>query len=147
MYKRFKLFFLFTFILFTYGFSQADAGWRPVALTLNGKNIQNGVEVFFLTSVDKHNDNVLFLKFINHNNSPIVVEWNDAVLTKDLKWAHNSKLKNETKSVKIKANETINGMVAASEYPDMVIKLKDFIDDVSSFKSYGMSSLKVNFNK
>src|ERR1017187_2517319 len=65
--------------------------WIPVSITKEDvkteswQKIQDGVEIFFKLSTCNGED-VILLKFINHNASAVSIEWNEAVFTNSSKW-------------------------------------------------------------
>jgi len=104
--------------------------------------MQNGVEAFY--QLNKcNNENVVFIKFINHNTYGVIVEWNDAVFTKDLKWVKNEKA-GAMKSLTIEGSETISGDCSGKYQIELVVKVKDFINNMDDFNLFGINSVKVS---
>lgn len=122
-------------------FAQSNIGWSPIGLAVNGKNMQNGVEAFY--QLNKcNNEDVIIIKFINYNTSAVIAEWNDAVFTKELKWASNEK-KDIKKSITIGGNEVILGDCSDTSQPELVVKIQDFIKNIDDFKLFRALSFHV----
>jgi len=123
-------------------FAQSNTEWNPIGLTASGKNTQSGVEAFYqLNKCNK--ENVIFIKFINHNTFGVIVEWNDAVFTKDLKWVKNQKA-GIMKSLTIEGSETISGDCSGKNQNEVVVNVNDFIDNIDDFNLFGINSFKVS---
>jgi hypothetical protein len=123
-------------------FAQSNAEWNPIGLTASGNNIQSGVEAFYqLNKCNK--ETVVFIKFINHNNFEVAVEWYDAVFTKDSKW-----VKNENtaiiKSLTIGVNEVESGDCSDKNKKELVVNVNDFISNIDDFNLFGINSFKVS---
>lgn len=127
-------------------FAQSNPEWKPIGLTVSGNNIQSGVEAFYqLNKCNK--ENVVFIKFINHNTFEVVVEWQDAVFTKNLKWV---KGKNEgiMKKIAIAGDGVATGDCIDINQMDLVVNINDFIGNIDDFNLFGINSFKVsNKNK
>jgi len=123
-------------------FAQSQPEWIPIGLTVSGKNIHSGVEAFY--QVNKCNtENVVFIKFINHNTFEVVVEWQDAVFTKNLKWV---KGKNEgiMKKITIEGDGVVTGDCIDINQMDLVVNVSDFIGNIDDFNSFGVNSFSVS---
>jgi hypothetical protein len=138
------MFNVFSFLMFfsvSSLFSQTSSGWTPIGLTVNGKNMQNGVEAFY--QLNKcNNEDVILIKFINYNNSTVIAEWNDGVFTKELKWANNLK-KNNKKSLTIGGNEVMQGDCSGKCPPVLVVNVHDFIENIDDIKLFRTLSFHV----
>lgn len=134
------LFFLMFFSVSSL-FAQSNPGWNPIGLAVNGKNIQNGVEAFYLLT-KCNNEDVILLKFINYNTSSVVVEWNDAVFTKDMKWVNNEK-NNSKKTLTIDKNEIMLGDCSGTCQPQLVVNVHDFIENTDEIKLFRALSFHV----
>jgi len=123
-------------------FAQSNSEWKPIGLTASGKNMQNGVEAFY--QLNKcNNENVVFIKFINHNTSGVIVEWNDAVFTKDLKWVKNEKA-GMVKTITIEGGETVSGDCSGKNQNVLVVNVNDFISNIDDFNLFGINSFKAS---
>jgi len=123
-------------------FAQSNREWNPIGLTASGENKQNGVEVFY--QLNKcNNEHVVFIKFINHNTSGIIVEWNDAIFTQDLKWVKN-KNGDILKSLTIEGSETITGDCPGKNQKELIVNVNDFISNIDDFNLFGINSFKVS---
>jgi len=104
--------------------------------------MQNGVEAFY--QLNKcNNENVVFIKFINHNTSGVIVEWNDAVFTKDLKWVKNEKA-GMVKTITIEGGETVSGDCSGKNQNVLVVNVNDFISNIDDFNLFGINSFKAS---
>jgi hypothetical protein len=135
------------FLLFSISsvFAQSNSNWNPIGLTLDGRNTQNGVEAFYQLS-KCNNEDVVFIKFINNNAKAVVVEWNDAIINKELKWVSNQKGNNK-KTLTIGANKVIFGDCSSKNQPELIVKVHDFINNVADFKLFKTTSFQVTFNQ
>lgn len=130
------------FFPFSSMFAQSNSDWNPIGLTVNGRNLQNGVEAFY--QLNKcNNEDVIFIKFINHNTNEVAISWEDVVFTKDLKWVNNKKSKNNNKTLNIKANEEIHGDCLGTNKTELVIKVHDFIKNMNDFKLFKTTLFQV----
>lgn len=141
---RLKLKNLYILLFFSVSsvFAQSNSEWKPIGLTVSGKNIQNGIEAFYQLYVC-NNENVIFIKFINHNNYDVTVEWKDAVFTKELKWVSNE---NIIKSLIIKADEVIFGDCSGKSQKELIVKVNDFIMNIDDFNQFKTTSFQVKTN-
>ncbi|HOY32135.1 MAG TPA: hypothetical protein PKW80_09675 [Bacteroidales bacterium] len=125
--------------------AQSDSEWSPVGLTSNGRNEAFGVEVWY--QLNKCNgEDVVFIKFINHNNNKVTVEWSDAVFTKDLTWISNKK-DNAVKTIVLKGNTTLAGACEDADMQTLVVKIHDFIVNSADFNRFKVASFKVSGDK
>jgi len=124
-------------------FAQTNSGWVPIHLTVSGYNMQDGVEAFFQLNKCNEED-VVFLKLINHNADAVTVEWTDAIFTKELKWVSKENA-TERKSLTINANETVQGDCLRIDQSKLVVKINDFIKKTDDFKLYGTTFFQVTF--
>jgi len=123
-------------------FAQSKSEWLPIGLTASGKNIKSGVEAFYqLNKCNK--EHVVFIKFINHNSNSIILQWYDAVFTKDFKWAKNKKA-DIKKSLIINGNETKSGDCSGKSQKELVVSIKDFVNNVDDFNLFGIKSFTVS---
>ena len=113
--------------------------WQPIKLTVSGNNVIDSVEAFFqLTNC--YGKDVVFIKFVNQNTSRVVVQWQDAVFTKELKWI-NREHSPEVKSVTLESHSEITGDCGGKEI--VVVPLNNFIANVNEFKLYGVNQFAV----
>ncbi len=102
----------------------------------------DGVEASFQINTCS-GDDVVQVKFINHNGYPVKLEWIDAVFTQEQKWV-NDKQDVSKKLMTLPANSTAKGDCLNNSYPKLLIKLKDFVTDKKDVKRYSTSQLTVN---
>ena len=130
------------FLSVTQSFSQNKNAWEPVYLQVTGANTMNGIEADF--QVGKcNNEDVVFIKFKNNNDYSVKLEWFDAVFTQELKWI-NKDGEGSRRSVEIPGKLEITGTCINKDYPQLVVKLTDFITDKKNFKRFHTSQLTVN---
>lgn len=123
-------------------FGQSQTEWTPIGLTASGKNIKSGVEAFY--QVDKcSKEHVVFIKFINHNANGLILQWYDCVFTSDLKWIKNKNV-DLKKVLNIGGNETISGDCSDKCHKELVINIKDFVNNIDDFKLFGIKSFTVS---
>lgn len=125
-------------------FAQSTQEWKPIGLTASGKNTYNGVEAFY--QLNKCNtETVVFIKFINHNTFEVVVEWQDAVFTKNLKWV-NGKNEGIMKKIAIEGDGVVTGDCIDINQMDLVVNVNDFIGNIDDFNLFGVNSFKISGN-
>jgi len=138
-------FYILYFILFfsiSSIFAQSNEAWSPIGLTASGKNMQNGVEAFY--QLNKcNNESVVFIKFVNHNNYGISLEWKDAVFTKDSEWVVNKNVE-VLKHLTLEGNTSVSGDCSGINQSDLVVKVTDIISNIEDFNLLGINSLKVS---
>lgn len=144
MKKKIPFFSLFIFSFFLKGFflfAQSNAAWEPVKLDVAGHNIVNEVEGAF-KKITCDNEEFIVIKFTNKNKYPVEIKWYDAILIKNNSWfkKDNSTAK---KTLKIEANESIEGKCFDENNSICLIKLKDFINDVSDYQLYAIYRFEV----
>ncbi|MES2593034.1 MAG: hypothetical protein V4608_14220 [Bacteroidota bacterium] len=144
MYKK-KYYFV---LLLVWAFSgsnnvsaQNNSGWEPIYLQVTGANTMDGVEASFQMNTCNGED-VLCIKFINRNKYPVKLEWFDAVFTQELKWINKDQPENR-KTITLPAETEAKGSCSSNAYPELTIKLKDFIAGKKDFKRYSASQLRV----
>lgn len=122
-------------------YAQANPDWKLLFLDIAGHTTIKGVEVYSQVSTCKDED-VIFLKFVNHNNYPVTVNWLDAVHTQDQKWIKKDQ-ESDKKTLTIDANIETKGDCATLNYPECKIKLKDFIDKLVNYNEYAIYHFEV----
>ena len=122
--------------------AQSDPDWKLLFLDIAGHTIINGVEVFSQVNTCKDED-VVFLKFINHNSHEVTVKWLDAVHTNDQKWIKKDQ-EADKKSLVIEANLEIKGDCSTTNYTQCIVKLKNFIDKQSNYNEYAIYHFEVS---
>lgn len=101
----------------------------------------DGVEASFLVNTCNGVD-IVFIKFINHNANAVKIEWFDAVFSQELKW-NNKEAPGDKKSMVLAANAEVKGECSKNQYPELFVKVKDFVADKKNFKRYSASRFKV----
>lgn len=117
------------------------ADWTILKLDVAGRTNVGGVEAFAQVRKCKEDD-VVYLKIINHNEHKVNVKWFDAVLTPQQIWIKKDNA-SEQKSITLEPNIEAKGDCAAVNYTECVIKLKDFIDKPDYFKEYAVYHFEV----
>ncbi|MDO9185786.1 MAG: hypothetical protein Q7W13_07225 [Bacteroidia bacterium] len=143
--NQLKYFFLFLLAIFLTTSDRANAqnnsDWQPIYLLVTGGNTMDGVEASFQVNTCNGAD-VIYIKFINHNAKPVKIEWFDAVFSQDLKW--NSKEQpGDKKSLVLSANTEVKGECGKNLYPELSVKVKDFVADKKDFKRYSASQFRL----
>ncbi len=101
----------------------------------------DGVEAYFQLSTC-NGENVVYVKFINHNDYSVKLEWFDAVFTQELKWINKDEERNK-KSVLIAPQKEAIGACSGQGSAVLIINLKDFVADKNEFKRYSAYQLNV----
>ena len=135
--------------------AQVNSDWQRIGLTVAGYNIVDGVEALFQVNSCNGKD-VIYVRYINHTNSAVKIDWNDAVFTEDQKWI-NKDADADKKSITIPANSEVKGECPASsngesvkpvnKNPQLIIDMKDFITDKKNFKLYSAANFRVTAGK
>ena len=140
--KYFFIFLISLFISVAYQVhAQSNTEWQPIYLTPGGGNTIDGVEASFQVNTCNGED-VIYIKFLNHNEYAVKLEWFDAVFTQELKWINNEQ-PDEKKSLQLIANKEIVGKCSNNLYPELVIKVKKFVAEKKDVKRYLVSRLIV----
>ena len=122
--------------------AQTDASWQPIYLLVTGHNVMDGVEAFFQVNAC-NNEDIIYIKYINHNEYDVKLEWFDAVFTQELKWINKDQAADK-KSLLLPSKKEVNGKCSSNLYPELSIKIKVFVADKNDFKRYSASQLHVN---
>ncbi len=122
-------------------YAQANTDWQILKLDVAGRTISEGVEAYALVSKCK-DDDVIYLKIVNHNEHTVTVKWFDALQSQQQIWV----VKNdpsEHKSITLEPNKEMKGDCVANNYKECIIKVKDFIDKQNNFKEYAIYHFEV----
>jgi len=90
--------------------------WTILKLDVAGRTIVGGVEAFAQVKKCKEDD-VVYLKIINHNEHTVTVKWYDAVLTPQQIWIKKDNAA-EQKSLTIEPNKEVKGDCGAVNYTE-----------------------------
>lgn len=101
----------------------------------------DGVEASFQINTCNGED-VIYIKFINRNENTVKLEWFDAVFSQELKWINKDQTSNK-KSLILPAVKEVKGECSSKLYPELVVKIRDFVADKKDVKRYSTSQLKV----
>lgn len=123
------------------GNSQTNAGWQPIYLLISGSNIMDGIEADFQINTCNGED-IVYVKFINHSAYPVKLEWFDAVFSQELKWINKDKAEDK-KSLILPASSEAKGDCLNNKFPELIVKIKDFVADKKDFKRYSSLHLSV----
>lgn len=115
--------------------------WQAIYLTPGGGNQMDGIEAFFKTATC-NGETVVYVKFINHNDYSVQLEWFDAVFTQELKWINKDEEVNK-KTLKIAPKSQAEGNCMAGGKPELIIYLKSFVAGQNDFKRYSAFQLNV----
>jgi hypothetical protein len=118
-----------------------NADWQPIYLTAGGGNLMDGLEASF-KSTSCNESNVIYIKFINHNAYPVKLEWFDAVFTQELIWIKKDEV-NDKRSLTVPANSKLEGNCSNNTYPELSVKVQNFVSDPKAFKRYSTNNLIV----
>lgn len=113
--------------------------WQPIFLTPGGGNTVEGVEANFKLATC-NGEEVVFIRFINHNEYSVTLEWYDAVYDKEMKFIGRTD-ENIKKSLKVLAKTELKGECGA--YSELVIKVKDFVQGKDDIQRYYASDLNI----
>jgi hypothetical protein len=134
-----KVILLFFLIPFTSVYSQS--AWEPMFLTVSGNHIVDGVEGWFQPG-ECNGAPVVFIRFVNTNNSSVRVTWYDGIFTQALEW--DKKMKPEDiKSLTVPGQSDQFGQCGTN--PLLIITLADFNLGASDFKRYTAQEFNVTF--
>lgn len=143
MKKRLHLL-LLSFILVSFLIKRLDAqnnDWQPIYLLVTGANTMDGVEASFQLNTCNGED-IIFVKFFNHNEYPVKLEWFDGVFTQELKWV-NKEQPGDKKTITLPARTEVKGDCINNPYPELIIKSKDFVISNKAVKRYSSAQLLV----
>lgn len=127
-------------------FNKADAQaiipeWTILKLDVAGRTNVGGVEAYAQVKKCKDED-VVYLKIINHNEHTVTVKWFDAVLTNQQIWVKKDN-STDQKSVTIEPNKEIKGDCLSDNYTQCIVKLKDFVDKPENYREYAVYHFEV----
>lgn len=115
--------------------------WQPIYLLVTGANTMEGVEASFQLNTCNGED-VIQVKFINHNEYAVKLEWFDGVFSQELKWV-NKELAGDKKSITLAAKAEAQGTCLNNSNPELIIKIKDFVASKKDVKRYSSSQLLI----
>lgn len=118
-----------------------EQDWQTIYLTPGGGNLMDGVEAYFQLATC-NGESVVYIKFINHNDYSVKLEWFDAVFTQDLKWINKDEVR-QKKSLLVAPKNEMTGVCVGNGSTELVIDLKNFIADKKEFKRYSAFQLNV----
>jgi len=102
--------------------------WTGALVNAAGDNKIKGVNVFFRTVICNEM-NFLLLKFVNTNDSEVLIEWANGVYTANKKWVHDEK-QGKQKEISIKQGEIAEGIcVVGRNQENNILKLD--LDELS----------------
>jgi len=122
--------------------AQSGADWQPIYLQVTGHNTMDGVEALFQLS-SCNGEDIISIKYINHNDYAVKLEWFDAVFTRELKWI-NKEQAADKKTIQLAAKEEAMGTCSNNLYAELIVKVKDFTADKKDFNRYSASRLWVS---
>ena len=132
-----KFIWMILFIPFTCAYGQSV--WEPMFLTVSGNNVVDGVEGWFQAGECQGAD-VVLLRFVNTNPTPVMISWNDGVFTQTLQWEKKSGTE-YMKSIEIPGQTEQAG--TCGELAELIFPLADFKLVAADFKRYTAQDLTV----
>ena len=144
MKKKLQILFFFISFLFssqTIYSNTNDPVWQTIFLTPGGGNLMDGVEAYFQLS-NCNGEDVVYLKFINHNDYSVKLEWFDAACTQQWEWMYKDG-EGEKKSFFIPAKTEIKGECISTVSTELVVPVKKFVADKKDFMRYSAFQLYV----
>lgn len=115
--------------------------WQPIYLLVSGANTMEGVEASFQLNTCNGED-VIYVKFINHNEYAVKLEWFDGVFSQELKWV-NKEQAGDKKTITVPAKAEAKGTCLNNSNLELVIKVKDFVANKKDVKRYSTSQLMI----
>ncbi|MES2139200.1 MAG: hypothetical protein V4511_05800 [Bacteroidota bacterium] len=115
--------------------------WQPIYLLVTGANTMEGVEASFQLNTCNAED-VIYVKFINHNEYAVKLEWFDGVFSQELKWV-NKEQAGDKKSITLAAKAEAKGTCLSNSQPELIVKVKDFVASKKDVKRYSSSQLLI----
>jgi hypothetical protein len=119
-------------------------GWVPLHITGSEQNIKDGVEACVL-SATCNGEEVMLIRFFNHNNETVTINWNDVLLTKQFQVTSKNPI--SSKSLTINANDVVQGDCSDNNHPQLIVRKNDFIKDSNESKTNETLFFQVSFNK
>ncbi len=137
-----KLSLLLVLIIFSNFRADAQTSeWQPIYLQVTGANTMEGVEASFQLNTCNAED-VIYVKFINHNEYAVKLEWFDGVFSQELKWV-NKEGAGDKKSITLAAKAEAKGSCLNNSNPELIVKVKDFVAGKKDVKRYSSSQLLI----
>ncbi|MFY9307598.1 MAG: hypothetical protein WAQ28_00975 [Bacteroidia bacterium] len=121
--------------------SNAQNSWEPVKMDVAGHNIVNNVEASFQKTTC-NNEEVIFVKFTNRNNYPVVIKWYDAILTQSGSWVKKDD-STAKKVLEIGAGREVKGVCSPDGESLCAIKLSDYLSKLPEYKLYAIYRFEV----
>lgn len=140
MNKKILFFSFFLFSISIQNIFSSNPDWQTIYLTPGGGNMMDGVEAYFQLE-SCNGEDVVLVKFINHNDYTVQLEWYDAVFTSSLKWINHDDERNK-KILLIAPKNEVRGE-CTNNNPELVIRLKGFVVSKEDFKRYSTFQLNV----
>lgn len=106
-----------------------------------GHNIVNNVEASFQKTTC-NNEEVIFVKFTNRNNYPVVIKWYDAILTQSGSWVKKDD-STAKKVLEIGAGREVKGVCSPDGESLCAIKLSDYLSKLPEYKLYAIYRFEV----
>lgn len=147
MKKTIHNFFCFLFLLVfavSSGMAQNATDWEAVKLNVAGSNSVKGVAAVF-QKVDCDGEAYIVVKFTNNNQHPVTIKWYDAILTQQDAWIKKDDL--PKKQLAIEPGKNLVGECGGVKENVCTIKLKDYLPQLSDYKSYAIYHFEVIDNK
>ncbi len=124
--------------------SKREQGWVPLHITESGQNIKDGVEACAL-SATCNGEEVMFIRFFNHNNETVTINWNDVLFTKQFQVTSKNPI--SSKSLTINANDVVQGDCSDNNHPQLIVRKNDFIKNSNESKANEPLFFQVLYNK
>ncbi|MES2593032.1 MAG: hypothetical protein V4608_14210 [Bacteroidota bacterium] len=121
--------------------AQTISDWQLLKLDIAGHTKIKGVEAFAQSNKCKGED-VVYVRFVNHNEYPVAIKWFDAIQTNEHKWIRKEGAADK-KALTLAANQDIKGDCLSELFIECIIKLKDYVDNPNNFSEYAVYHLEV----
>ena len=116
------------------------AEWTGAYLNIAGGNTAKGIEVS--TKSEKcGSDDMILIRFTNHNKYPVEVEWADAFYTMNKEWKHDER-QNKEKLITLQPGMSVTGSCADANdknLAQLIVKSSEIIENPDDFYKYAPS--------
>lgn len=139
--KNYLLLFLLLFLINnSFVKAQTNYTWEPIGLTVSGNNTYQGVESYYRVA-ECDGEYYLILKFINHNNTRVLLEWEDGIFSQSHEWMSNS-TNNNIKTITIMPESEIS-CDCNQPIDELFVNIREFVPNFEDFLKYRAISLKI----
>ena len=118
--------------------SQTSINWQPAAISIDGTNGFQGVDVYYYLTTCNSND-VVILKLINRNPYDVKAQWKSVLVGNNDKELFG---KSKLVSLKLSAKSEVEGSCKGKEAV-LIVKLSDYGLKASDFRIFAGSAFDV----